>query len=288
MDSAATCGLGGATNRQNANPLIAAALSNQGGPTNVLTIPAGSPAVDLVPSCLAPLDQRLLTRVTPADAPCDAGAYEQSAVGPGPEPPPTPTPPPTAEQPPPPIATPTPTATPAPTPVANQTVVAAPVRGTIRVRVRGSNRFVTLQPGQAIRVGSTIDARKGTVEITAIPRPGRPVETAEFRAGIFRITQSRGITDLRLTEKLSCSRRASAAQRKKVKKRRLWGKGSGRFRTTGSYAAATVRGTEWLVQDTCTSTLVRVREGSVTVRDKVARRTVIVRAGRRYVARARR
>jgi hypothetical protein len=113
------------------------------------------------------------------------------------------------------------------------------------------------------------------------------VEKAEFRAGIFRVTQSRGITDLKLTEKLSCSRRASTAQRK-PKKRKLWGKGTGRFRTTGSYSAATIRGTEWLVQDTCNSTLTRVKVGVVTVRDKVKKRTIVLRKGKRYVARPRR
>ena len=33
------------------------------------------------------------------------------------------------------------------------------------------------------------------------------------------------------------------------------GQGKGAFRTTGNYSAATIRGTEWLVQDTCAGTL---------------------------------
>jgi hypothetical protein len=177
--------------------------------------------------------------------------------------------------------TPTPTATPEPSPVANQTVVAEEVRGTVRIRVRGSNRFVDLDAAQGIPVGSTVDAKRGTVEIVAVG--GK----AEFRDGIFRITQSRGITDLKLTEALNCPRgRASAAQRK-PKKRKLWGKGTGKFRTTGSYSAATIRGTEWLVQDTCTTTLTRVRQGVVAVRDKVKKRTIVLRAPRSYTARAR-
>ena len=56
----------------------------------------------------------------------------------------------------------------------------------------------------------------------------------------------------------------------------------------GSYSAATVRGTEWLVQDTCAGTLTRVTQGTVLVRDKVRRRNVILRAGRSYLARPRR
>jgi hypothetical protein len=96
---------------------------------------------------------------------------------------------------------------------------------------------------------------------------------------------------LTLTEQLDCrsARRASAAQKKrKPRSRRLWGSGSGRFRTTGNYSAATVRGTRWLVTDRCTSTTTRVRQGSVTVRDFVKRRNVIVRANRSYTARKRR
>jgi hypothetical protein len=47
-------------------------------------------------------------------------------------------------------------------------------------------------------------------------------------------------------------------------------------------------GTKWLVEDRCTSTLTRVTQGRVRVRDFVKRKTVTVRAGKKYVARARR
>jgi hypothetical protein len=70
--------------------------------------------------------------------------------------------------------------------------------------------------------------------------------------------------------------------------RSLWGNGKGTFTTTGKYAAASVRGTFWLTQDTCNGTLVRVRSGIVSVRDRVRNRTVTVRAGQGYLARARR
>jgi hypothetical protein len=52
------------------------------------------------------------------------------------------------------------------------------------------------------------------------------------------------------------------------KTRGLWGNGAGNYRTTGKYAAASVRGTFWLTQDTCKGTLVRVRSGTVSVLDK--------------------
>ena len=50
---------------------------------------------------------------------------------------------------------------------------------------------------------------------------------------------------------------------------------------------ATVRGTKWLVQDSCAGTLTRVTKGAVTVRDNVKHTTVVVRAGKRYLARPR-
>ena len=53
----------------------------------------------------------------------------------------------------------------------------------------------------------------------------------------------------------------------------------------GRYASATVRGTTWLVQDTCTSTLTRVKKGTVAVNDFVKHKTVLLRAPRSYTAR---
>ena len=190
------------------------------------------------------------------------------------------------QPPPPPPPTPTPTPT-LPPPVGGQTVNATPVSGTVRVKEPGSNRYVTLRAGDQIPVGSRVDTRDGRVTLETAGG-GK----ADFFDGLFRITQARGkrpLTTLTLTEQLDCprARRASAAA-KKPKSRKLWGSGSGRFRTTGNYSAATVRGTRWLVTDRCTSTTTRVTQGSVTVRDLVKRRNVIVRASRSYTARKRR
>ena len=94
---------------------------------------------------------------------------------------------------------------------------------------------------------------------------------------------------LTLVEKLTgckSGKQASAAAKKK-KKRRLWGNGKGRFRTRGRHSAATVVGTKWLVEDRCTSTLTKVARGRVEVRDFVKKKTVIVKKGKRYIARAR-
>ena len=67
---------------------------------------------------------------------------------------------------------------------------------------------------------------------------------------------------------------------------KLWGSGKGKFRTSGKYSSATVRGTIWLVQDECDGTLTKVTRGTVQVRDLKRKKTVIVKAGHSYLARA--
>jgi hypothetical protein len=134
--------------------------------------------------------------------------------------------------------------------------------------------------------GSEIDTRKGRVSITT----STPGEKADFFDGIFKVSQTGGVTTLTLTEKLDCTKKSGAARAsaKKPKTRKLWGDGKGKFRTKGTYSAATVRGTKWLVTDACTTTTTKVTEGTVDVRDLVRKKTVLVRKGKPYVARAKR
>jgi hypothetical protein len=47
-----------------------------------------------------------------------------------------------------------------------------------------------------------------------------------------------------------------------------------------------VRGTVWTVADRCDGTLTTVKRGKVAVRDFRRRKTIVVRAGKRYLARA--
>jgi hypothetical protein len=189
-----------------------------------------------------------------------------------------------------PTPTPTPTSTPLPPPVAGKTVNAARKAGTVRFRRPGTATFVTLTADAQIPVGSTVDTRNGRITITAAQGKGRTA-SADFFDGLFKLTQTKGAkpaTTLRLTQKLSCPRRHRAsASAKKPKSRRLWGSGHGRFTTKGQYSAATVRGTKWLVQDTCATTTTRVARGVVAVRDFVKRKTIVLRKGKRYVARRR-
>src|SRR5262249_6313319 len=122
-----------------------------------------------------------------------------------------------------PAQTPTPTPSPTPTPVPQQTVVVGPAAGTVLVKVKGSSKFEPLDVTKGIPLGSEVDATKGHVTLTVIQKPGQPPQTAEFWDGFFIVRQVGGITDVKLSQPLSCPKgKAKAASGKKVKSRGLW------------------------------------------------------------------
>jgi hypothetical protein len=174
---------------------------------------------------------------------------------------------------------------PAPPPVFHRSVVVRPVSGTVRVKRPGSKRFVRLVAGQ-VPLGSSVDATHGRLALSSAPSPTGAPQTVQLYSGQFKVTQPGRVTRFGLSAPLASCRRASAAKRK-PHTRKLWGDGKGSFSISGRYSAATVRGTRWLVQDTCAGTLTRVVRGVVSVRDNVRHRTITLRAGRRYLARAR-
>jgi hypothetical protein len=185
-----------------------------------------------------------------------------------------------------PTATPTPTPTATPTPQFHKSVVVAPVSGKVLVRKPGGKGFVELDASGRVPLGSTVDTKAGVLELTAVPKPGAPPQTSKFYDGIFKVGQRGSVTELTLNEKLApCKAGKASTSRRRARRRRLWGDGHGSFRTKGQFSSATVRGTKWLVQDSCAGTLTKVARGVVTVRDQVRRKTVRVPAGHRYLAR---
>jgi hypothetical protein len=186
-----------------------------------------------------------------------------------------------------PAPSPPPTPTPEPTPTFHKDVVVEPAQGVVLVKVKGSKKFVALKAGQALPLGSEIDVTKGRITLTSIAKAGGKPEQADFYGGVFIVTQSGKVTNLKLSAPLSCPKGKAASASKGKKTRRLWGSGKGHFRTSGRLSSATVRGTTWLVQDTCTTTIIRVTQGVVSVRDNVRHKTFTVRAGRKHVARRR-
>jgi Dipeptidyl peptidase IV (DPP IV) N-terminal region len=175
-----------------------------------------------------------------------------------------------------------------PPPVTGVTVNVTPVSGTPLVRLKGTTSFVAVTALSSIPVGSELDLTKGRVQLTSTAAGGA-TQTAVFyqgRAVIGQTSAATPVTTLTLSGPLVCPKRKTSANGPKV--RSLWGNGKGNFTTNGKYASATVRGTFWLTQDTCSGTLVRVRSGTVKVLDRVRHRTVTVGAGKSYLALAHR
>ena len=80
------------------------------------------------------------------------------------------------------------------------------------------------------------------------------------------------------------SARVSASGKHAVRK--LWTNAHGKFSTRGNYAAGAVQGTEWLTEDLCEGTLIRVTRDRVAVTNLVSHRHVEVRTGQSYLAKA--
>jgi hypothetical protein len=185
-----------------------------------------------------------------------------------------------------------------PKPVRGKTIVIGRSTGTVLYRPRGAKRFKRLTKATSVPVGSTIDTRKGRVELTSARDAQGTTQSAFFSLGLFVVAQGTrsALTDLVLSgpELKACGRlprvtaSAARARRKAKPTRRLFGSGYGNFRTKGYYGSATVRGTRWLVQDYCDRTTITVKRGIIDARDYVKRKTVRVRAGHSYTARARR
>ncbi len=168
------------------------------------------------------------------------------------------------------------------------------ISGKVLVKEPGTGKFVPLTGTTEIKVGSQVDTTHGTIKLIAGLGGGK-TNSANFNDGVFKIQQSHARNAF-MTLALQggnfgvCkSRRLSAFSvdaKRRRQVRRLWGNGKGRFTTRGRYSSATVRGTRWLVQDRCDGTLTRVLRGVVRVQDFRGHKTVNVRAGQTYLAKA--
>ena len=181
-------------------------------------------------------------------------------------------------------------------PIFAKTVVLTPVSGKVLIEAPGARYgFVRLSNGPTeVPVGTVVDTTAGRVRLTsANPAPGS-VQSGQFSEGRFQIRQPAsggGLVNLVLrdtsTRQVTCQPGAAhdAAASKRILGL-LLGTAKGHFRTVGRFSAATVLGTDWGVRDRCDGTLTVVREGAVSVQDFVTHRTVIVRTGQTYLAKA--
>jgi hypothetical protein len=187
----------------------------------------------------------------------------------------------------------TPSLAPAATPELGHSIAVTRANGEVVVRIPGTAAPALLRNVASVPVDSIVDTRRGSVDLTT-QLPGGATQTGSFHGGVFQVRQAagaNGLTELVLRGAApTCSRARARAAATVVKHppRVLWGHDShGRFRTRASNAVITVRGTTWYVADRCDGTLTRVTKGSVAVRDLHRHRTVVVRAGHRYLAKAR-
>jgi hypothetical protein len=192
-------------------------------------------------------------------------------------------------------------------PTLGETVTVGVVKGEVLIKLpAGSSAagvsqngagFVPLTETRTIPVRSILDTTSGTVRLRAARNRAGKLQSGQFSQGVFQVLQSRkrrtkGLTELRLKGSAagfrSCrnTRSASAALSRRAV-RRLRSKAKGRYRTRGKHSAATVRGTTWTVTDRCDGTLTKVKRGRVAVRDFRLRRTIVVGAGKSYLARPR-
>jgi hypothetical protein len=140
------------------------------------------------------------------------------------------------------------------------------------VKPVGTARFSKLTRRVALRVGSTVDASKGTAKLLAADVGRTRTQSGSFNGGAFVFTQDRsGLTTLALARGRDATSACASATRRKASVaalkpgvlRLLHGTAHGRFRTVGRYAAATVRGTAWTTTDGCGGTIISDRRGQV-------------------------
>jgi len=186
-----------------------------------------------------------------------------------------------------------------PPPVLARTANVALISGKVLVRIPGSNTFVPLASLRQIPFGSVIEATHGHVSVTTA-QPNGTTQTGEFFEGEFVLRQGRnGQVVAELTggnfsvcptarERAHKARAtvAAAASSGKHVVRKLWANAHGSFSTKGNYAAGAVQGTEWLTEDLCEGTIIRVTRDKVAVTNLVNHRHVEVTTGHKYLAKA--
>ena len=181
-----------------------------------------------------------------------------------------------------------------PAPVLGRKVNVKPVSGQVFILV--GTKLVPLTEARQIPSGAILDTRAGSLQLTTAAGKHKR-ETGTFGGAIFKLTQARnGLTNLALAEgafhgapsyatcKVHKAAEASAAASKTLQL--LHASAKGKFKTTGRYSAATVRGTKWTIADRCDGTLTRDLIHSVVVSDFVRHKTIVLHAGQSYLAKA--
>ena len=184
-------------------------------------------------------------------------------------------------------------------------LIVRPARAHFGLVLPAGRRTFDFRSRVVVPVGSTIDPDAGVRLITAGNRAGDRLDIA-VSGGRFSVRQDRdrpSDTELRLrvpaptrcggsgargrARGRSSSRRVLVTVRNRGKRKPPRGKHRRRAQVRGKHSIAAADGTSWTTEERCDGTLTRVRSGTVRVRDLELDKTVVVRAGHRYLARAR-
>jgi hypothetical protein len=161
--------------------------------------------------------------------------------------------------------------------------------------------FIPLKGVASVPVGSTVDARKGELEMKsaangfAASDKRAKQQTARIKAGMFAIKQKRakkGVakkasisTDIGLLSPPSAEVACQKGPAKGIV-RSLSMVAKGYFRALGGASVATARSATFVTTDRCDGTVTEVGKGRVTLAVKGKKKPVVVRAGGAYLAKA--
>jgi hypothetical protein len=189
---------------------------------------------------------------------------------------------------------------PVPSPILGRRGTATVLAGTVRIRLKGTDKFVSLSGSTGIPNGSEVDVTHGRVLLTVASAKRGHTSHAEVYGGIFEFNQYRAahaLAHLALSLPLTgCPRPGAASGRNKpsasgaahssgAKSRHLWVSDSGgSWGTNGRYVSTTVEGTHWLTLDQCDRSEVTVAAGKVEVHNLVDNKTKTITTGETYVA----
>jgi Thrombospondin type 3 repeat len=195
-------------------------------------------------------------------------------------------------------------------PAAGVNAVVKLISGEVFVKLPAGSRapkqdtgFVPLKGVASLPVGSTVDARKGELQVqsasngySAKDRRARRTE-ARIRAGMFSIKQAKLkkkakksasiSTDFGLVTPSGAATACAASKTSKGVVRSLSVVAKGVLRTLGGAANATAKDATFIATDRCDGTLTQVGKGKVSVAVKGKKKPITVRSGQGYFVKAR-
>ena len=193
-------------------------------------------------------------------------------------------------------------------PIAGERVNIEVVAGEVFVKFpvgsfkQSSPGFVPLKGQASVPVGSTVDARKGTVAMASAQNSQGTQRNARLSAGIFLIRQQRAkrgsaaVVGMDLV--LQSAPGAEAACARSSRSGPIKGRSrntvrsltaattKGLYRVIGGAAITTAPDATWVTRDRCDGTRTEVGRGRVSVYDREEKTTVRVPSGRSYLVKA--